>query len=382
MKDTIASVMSRINRARMTELLVETVNTYSPPFAESPATQVLAAALSQAGVMYSMQPVPWTSADDERGNLLVQLGPTPPALLLVGHVDTVELWHEEEAGARISGERLYGLGAADMKGGCAAIAEALIAVFESKVALKHGVCGAFVVGEEEDGDGAEALVELVNAPLTIVGEPTNLQPCTAHFGYLEIRLISNGQRAHAALPERGANAIHAMLTWLTNIIEESQKEPYAQLIAVNPREIHGGEPYFVVAEHCEAMIDFHVPPQIDREELEDIIARARNTVADSHPDVNLSYENLSWASGFRHHDADERLVRSGLIPMPMFLILPGRFRWSAVPAILPWPMAGVSMYPLPMSSAPRVFTARLSVKLASDESQPATPLTHVTQQTQ
>jgi hypothetical protein len=37
------------------------------------------------------------------------------------------------------------------------------------------------------------------APLTIIGEPTGLVPCTAHYGYLECRLLSEGLRSHAGM---------------------------------------------------------------------------------------------------------------------------------------------------------------------------------------
>lgn len=307
MKKDAERVLERINRERITSLLIEAVNSYSPPFAEAQVTQVLADALGEASIAYSLQPVPWTTGDESRANLIVQFGPAPLALLLVGHVDTVELWHEGEHGAHRDGDNLYGLGTADMKGGCAAMVEALIAVAEAGIRLRQGIGAAFVVGEEEYGDGAQALIANVRAPLTVIGEPTNLIPCTAHYGYLETRLVSNGHRAHAALPEAGSNAINAMLAWMMHIIEESQKLPFSQQLAVNPREVHGGAPYFVVADHCEAMIDFHIPPDVTYQEIENVIRSAQDAVQTTHRQVQLTHQHLLWAPGFRHHETDERL---------------------------------------------------------------------------
>lgn len=299
-----------IDRERVAALLVEAINHYSPTFAEAPVTRVFAAALQRAGIRYQLQPVPGAPVNDSRANLIVRLGPEPPAFLLVGHVDTIELWHEESYNARIEGDSVYGLGAADMKGGCAAIIEAIIALAESKTPLQRGLCVALVVGEEEDGDGAQALLEEVWAPIAVIGEPTNLLPCTAHFGYLETRLLSNGHRAHAALPDVGANAIHAMLAWMMHIIAESQKLPFANQLAINPSEIHGGEPYFVVAENCEALIDFHIPPHVGCEPVEEVIETARAVVLESHREVNLTYKKLSWAPGFIYdtNEEDDRLL--------------------------------------------------------------------------
>ena len=75
-----------------------------------------------------------------------------------------------------------------------------------------------MVGEEEYGDGSLALIEAVRAPLVVVSEPTDLRPCISHNGYQEFRLTAQGSRAHAAVPEFGANAIHAMLTWILAIL--------------------------------------------------------------------------------------------------------------------------------------------------------------------
>lgn len=305
----IAEILSRIDRERLDELLFDAVDTYSPTFAEPPGTQVFASALRDADIAYILQPVLTDGGDETRANLIVQLGPVPPALLWVGHVDTIDLWHEEGHGAELEGDRLYGLGAADMKSGCAAIIEALIAVTSSGLPWRRGLCVALVVGEEQYGDGSMALLEnrSVLAPLTVFGEPTNLQPCPSHFGYYELRLISKGLRAHAALPEVGANAIHAMLAWMLRILEECQRLPHGEQIAINPREIHGGETDFVIAESCEASVDFHLPPDITVGEIERVIRQAQETVLESHPGVQLEYEQLVWAPGFRYQEDDERL---------------------------------------------------------------------------
>lgn len=288
-------------------MLVEAVNHYSPSFTEAPAINVFTEALNHANITYSLQPVPLTSDDDSRANLLIHLGPDPPALLLVGHVDTIELWHNGDYGTRIEGDSLYGLGACDMKGGCVAIIEALTAIKESNILLNKGLYVALVVGEEEYGDGAKALLEKVWAPITVIGEPTSLMPCMSHYGYLEVCLMSNGISAHAALPNVGNNAIHAMLSWVMNIIEESQKLTFAKQFAINPREIHGGGPYFVVAENCDTIIDFHVPPDVGSDQIKIVIQKARKVTLQSHQNVELIYKQLLWAPGFSHDDEDERL---------------------------------------------------------------------------
>jgi len=197
---------------RLRGLLLDAVRVYSPSYAETPAAQVFAACLEGAGLAVERLPVPSSQGHGPRCNLLVRLGPQPPAMLWVGHIDTIEAVHGFSA-PRVEGDVLRGLGAADMKSGCAAMVEAAIALHLSGLPLTRGLCLGLVVGEEEYGDGSLALINTVRAPLVIVGEPTDLLPCVSHNGYLECQLTAQGSRAHAAVPEYGANAIHAMLIW-------------------------------------------------------------------------------------------------------------------------------------------------------------------------
>jgi acetylornithine deacetylase len=298
MDATLEAILAEIDEESLVELLTEAVQQYSPSFAEEPAMEVFTARLERAGLSYLRQPVAPRESGDSRANLIVELGPRPARLMWVGHVDTVPAVGEEEPGLRQEGDLLYGLGTSDMKSGCAAVLEALIALRRSGVVLREGLRVALVVGEEEYGDGAEALLREYMAPLTVIGEPTGLAACPDHFGYYECRLHSRGKRVHAALPELGANAIHAMLAWLTDILEEGRRLPFAEMLAVNPRQITGGADLFVVAEHCEAALDVHVPPGVGREPVGELIERARRQALATHAGCTLEFEEVHWAPGY------------------------------------------------------------------------------------
>lgn len=271
--------------------------------------EVFAARLAECGIRYLRQPLPVGGGPtgDHRANLIVELGPQPSALMWVGHVDTVPLIDEEEQRTHRDGDILHGLGTADMKSGCAAIVEALAALVGAGVEFKRGLTVALVVGEEEYGDGSEALLAWRTAPLTVIGEPTGLVPCVDHYGYYECRLKVGGARAHAALPEMGANAIHAMLAWMQRIIEAGQQGDFAAGLTINPREIRGGASLFMVAAECEAAVDIHAPPGVDSAVIDRLIEAARDQAAATHPRCELAYENLYWATGYAHA-ADEPLL--------------------------------------------------------------------------
>jgi acetylornithine deacetylase len=302
----LESVLAGIDEKQLTTVLVAAVEQYSPSYAEEPAMQVFAERLNACGIRYIRQPLPHAAGADTRANLVIELGPLPPALMWVGHVDTVPLIDEEEQRPQRVGDFVHGLGSADMKSGCAAAIEAVIALVRSGVAFKRGLTVALVVGEEEYGDGSEALLEWRSAPLTIIGEPTGLVPCLDHYGYYECRLTARGARAHAALPEAGASAIHAMLGWLQHIMESGGETGHG--LALNPREIRGGAGLFMVAQECEAALDIHAPPGIGQAVIERLIGHARDTARSTHPRCELHYENLYWAPGYTHAPDDPRLA--------------------------------------------------------------------------
>jgi acetylornithine deacetylase len=200
MTDELQKILEHLDDTQLVTLLTDAVDEYSPSYAEEAAMQVFAARLNECGVRYIRQPLPDSeaTASDTRANLIIELGPQPAEMMWVGHVDTVPLIDEEEQRMHREGDILHGLGTADMKSGCAAIVEAVIAVVRSGVELKRGLVVALVVGEEEYGDGSEALLEWRTAPLTVIGEPTGLVPCLDHYGYYECLLTVRGARAHAA----------------------------------------------------------------------------------------------------------------------------------------------------------------------------------------
>ena len=253
--------------------------------------------LAEAGIPFQRQPVPERQDATSHGNMVVSLGPEPVELLWVGHVDTVG-FSDEEQDTRLDGDALYGLGTADMKGACAAAIEAVLATVASGVELDRGLCVALVVGEEEYGDGAQTLREHVQAPRTVVGEPTGLAPCLDHYGYYECRLIAKGTKAHAALPEFGANAIHDMLAWMMEILEVAGGPETPRGVVVNPREIAGGAGGFVVADSCEALLDVHAPATTSREEIAELIDEARARVRSKARATSLDSEEMFWAPGF------------------------------------------------------------------------------------
>ncbi|MCB9506725.1 MAG: M20/M25/M40 family metallo-hydrolase [Myxococcales bacterium] len=297
----IDSVLRHIDRRRLLTLLEDTVSVYSPSHAEGPVVDVFADAAAAGGLRFERISVLDSEGDEPdppRHNLVIRIGEGPPLLTWIGHTDTVVLIEEHQLFAEVRDGCLWGLGSADMKSGCAAAVEAALALQASGIPLRGQIVVALVVGEEEYGDGCAALPDDLLAPLVVVGEPTDLRPCLRHFTYEEIHLATRGARAHAALPEHGSNAIHAMLSWALGVLEGTGRVDWPEPVAINPRTIRGGDTMFAIAEACAAELDAHLPPGTDVARVREIVQQAADETAGSHRGCEYSWEPVFSAAGY------------------------------------------------------------------------------------
>ena len=137
------------------------------------------------------------------------------SLMFDAHVDVVppgepSAWSEDPFSGRVEGDRLYGRGACDMKGGLVA---ALTAVAGLRADRPRGdVIVACVVGEEDGGLGTYALLDRGwRADACVIPEPTGLAVVPAAAGALTFRLRVPGRAAHAARRTSGVSAVEKFL---------------------------------------------------------------------------------------------------------------------------------------------------------------------------
>jgi succinyl-diaminopimelate desuccinylase len=139
--------------------------------------------------------------------------PGRPLVLVVGHTDTVPP-KPSDGPVRVEGDRLYGLGASDMKGGLAVMLELARAVGDGR-ALAVDV--GFVFYDKEEGPWAESGLGPVlaqaswlrRAALAFCLEPSDNQVQVGCLGTLHAKVSFVGKAAHSARPWQGVNAIHA-----------------------------------------------------------------------------------------------------------------------------------------------------------------------------
>ncbi len=337
-----------VHPPRLRQLLRRMLDIYSPSGKEEEILEYLYSYLKRRGL-----PIIEQEVDDNRYNLVVLPPEREIALVLIGHVDTVMAYDLERLGYEKEGDLVLGLGASDMKGGCAAMIEAYRVAWEM-LEGRLPVALALVVGEEEDGDGAVVLGREHHFPWALVGEPTNLQPCLSHYGYLEVQSTTRGKRMHASLANKDQNPIDAMLRFLLKITRYMETERPEMIY--NLRDLSSSQAGFAVPEWCDAWLDVHLPPTAPVGEIilemEEILRRERNeapgfsgklrfatvhagyTIPEKGWPVEILkqvfiYHSLPWQpQAFRSHSDANLLWEAGMKPI---LLGPGELARAHAP---------------------------------------------------
>jgi acetylornithine deacetylase len=307
MNNRLEKVWQAINPARLRKTFLDLLDIYSPSGKEEDIQLYLEDLLNRAGFRVERQEV-----EEDRYNLCVTMGPGEPQLYMVGHVDTVPAWDLDTFGPQEEGDIILGLGSADMKGGCAAMVEAWLALAEAlEPADRPSVGLLLVVGEEENGDGSAVFLESCRPQWVIIGEPTCLAAGFAHYGYLEAGFVTRGLRSHSSLPELGHNAVESMLRVLLMLGDDPLFDRAKTEIVYSIREMRSARAGFVVPDRCDAWIDLHLPPNHDPAALQDEIRRivAAADLIIPGLDLDVSFEFASAGYNLGTDNAPAQMLR-------------------------------------------------------------------------
>lgn len=338
----------QIQSHRLRRLLHRLIDIYSPSGKEEEILSYVYGYMKRHHL-----PVIRQSVDDSRYNLVVMPPGLDVQLALIGHLDTVVAYDLDNYGYQEAGDQIRGLGSADMKSGCAAMLEAYLSIWEAGF-TQLPVALALVVGEEEEGDGIERLVEEFYFPWALVAEPTDLCPCLSHYGYMEIQISTRGKRLHASLADRSRNPVENMLGLLMQVsrymIERRSEGVY------NIRDLFSSHVGFAVPDWCEVWLDVHLPPHapigdvsVELEQIVDLNRKnnPQNNATIRFVTVHDGYElpekgpvvkalqnlykkrSLAWTpKAFSSHSDANRLWISGVKPI---LLGPGQLQMAHAP---------------------------------------------------
>ncbi len=183
------------------------------------------------------------------------------SLILNGHYDVVpagiiENWKHDPFKGEIEGNKIFGRGTNDMKGGIAAMIQATKIVLKSGVELKGDLIVQTVPEEEATCMGTLACCQKgYTADAAIIPEPTDMKVLVAVRGNLYGKITVLGRAGHAEMPQphwTDGGAVNAIskaskiIEALEELTEEWRTRPntqhkYLSPDAIIPTVIHGGE---------------------------------------------------------------------------------------------------------------------------------------------
>lgn len=211
-------------------------------------------------------------------NLYARYGERRPHFLFAGHTDVVPAgdaagWSAPPFDAALRNGRLWGRGAADMKGAVAAFAAAAARAIDAG-AVK-GSLSFLITGDEEGAavNGTKKALEWlreqhVDIDHCLVGEPSNPEILgemikVGRRGSINCWLTVLGRQGHVAYPQRAQNPIPALLRKLLYLSETPLDEGYERFdpSSLQVTDIHIGNPaHNVIPEKAAARFNVRFNP--------------------------------------------------------------------------------------------------------------------------
>ena len=163
-------------------------------------------------------------------NLYARIGSEKPNLVFAGHTDVVPpgdeaTWRHPPFAGDIAGDKLYGRGAVDMKGGIACFVAASADYLAANGGKpKRGSISLLITGDEESVavNGTVKLLQWAaergeKFDHCVLGEPSNVETLgdtikAGRRGSLNGTLIVTGRQGHVAYPDRADNPIRGLVT--------------------------------------------------------------------------------------------------------------------------------------------------------------------------
>ncbi|HAK99009.1 MAG TPA: succinyl-diaminopimelate desuccinylase [Rhodobiaceae bacterium] len=201
--------------------------------ADAGALDLLEKVLTDIG--FTCTRLPFQEPDTARvDNLYARIGDTAPHICFAGHTDVVPVgatdsWQKDPFSGEISDDKLWGRGAADMKGAIAAFVAAT-ADYLAQEGKPKGSISLLITGDEE-GPSVNGTIKMLDWLSTqqeviddcIVGEPTNPETLgemikIGRRGSVNTTITVEGIQGHVAYPHRAANPVPHLVQLLERLI--------------------------------------------------------------------------------------------------------------------------------------------------------------------
>jgi len=217
---------------------------------------------------------------------VVGLSPGDPSgrsLMLNAHTDTVGIGQMADPfSAAVRDGKLYGRGAQDMKGGLAACLGTAKALGETGVELAGSFMVAAVADEEFKSIGTADLAQRYRVDGAVVAEPTDMEICVAHNGFVWFEIETRGRAAHGSRFQDGIDAIAHMGRVIARLdahradLLERPGHELAGPPSLHASMVHGGTEWSVYPSLCRLSVERRLVPGETEEEA---VSEMRGLVA-------------------------------------------------------------------------------------------------------
>ena len=190
---------------------------------------------------------------------------------------------------------------------------AMIALKETGALEEGKVVFTAVVDEEHKSIGTIDLLESgITADGAIVGEPTELQVCTAHRGLEWFQFHFIGKAVHGGAQREGINAIQKAVSFINALESDlmpqvfSRKHPLLREATLNYGVIHGGTQLSTVAGECDLYVDRRYLPYETYDEMTAEFKNLLDKLASEDPKFKCEMKVM-----------DESVMKEGYVHEPM-----------------------------------------------------------------
>jgi len=295
-------LLAQIEEADVIDLCRDLVrfNTVNPPGNEREIAEYVSDILSGAGLVVDL-----VLHTQHRASLVARLKGDGqlPALVYCGHLDVMptggEEWLRDPFGGEVVGDKLWGRGATDMKGGLAAMIVAANILASCKQTLKGDLVLALTADEEVNQFGARELAgrkDLWPAQALVISEPSYNRVYVAEKGQFWLEITTHGKAAHGSMPLLGRNAIMMMVAFLREFDQlkvPHEEHPLLGGMTRSVGTIRGGGSTNIVPECCVATVDQRTVPGQDHDAILRQVTALVDDLAQRWPGYRASVEVLS-----------------------------------------------------------------------------------------
>ncbi len=239
-----------------------------------------------------------------RWNIFAKKGFGSSGVLFCGHCDTVpktETWTMNPFEPKIKNDKLFGLGASDMKCGLAAL---LYCFINDKSDNNNGLL--VTVGEEAGGfDGVNSFIKgnsLNNFKFALVADTSEFNIITEQSGLAGIDVTVHSKQRHTKNFYESNNPIHDATKIIVKLTEEFERiktnktTPLGNTPILSINKICSGIKTNIIPNNCTFSIDRRVSPNEELSEIEEFYENCFKKFK------NISWKKRTWLQSAKNEE--------------------------------------------------------------------------------